>query len=151
MYSKLKNPFQVAYKWSWLHSFLYFFIRVIRLIVSPPSSDWGHLSKYYKLSPFFFFVWLCLIAPLWEEFFFRWFIIKKIGKGKCFFYLVSFLGFVMIHFIARPFTFSSFFNLSYHAFWFVFIYWLSDFNLFFPIFLHAFNNLAVFCFKEFTL
>lgn len=142
----VKNPFRASYKWSWLFSFLFLLIKVIRLIISPPSSNWRGLKEYYEFSPLFLFVWLCLIAPLWEEFFFRWFIIRKIGKGKWFFYLVSFFSFVMAHFI-KLFNFSSFFNLSYYAVWFIFVYWLSDFNLFFPIFLHMSNNLLFFSFK----
>lgn len=109
--------------------------------------NWSLLDKYRHFPPLFFFAWFCFVAPLWEELVFRWLIIKKIGKGKFLFCLISFISFVMAHFISDRFIFERFLSLSYYSMWFIFIYWLSDWNLYFPIFLHFLTNFVIFCFR----
>jgi membrane protease YdiL (CAAX protease family) len=144
---KITNPFQSSYKLCWVLSICCLLIEIAKKAGRVQRGQWGSLQKYYDASPFLFFVWLCLIAPLWEETVFRWLIIKKIGKGKFFFILTSFFSFIMIHFIKETFTLGRFLNLSYYSAWIIFIYWLSDWNLLFPIFLHFLVNFTYFCFK----
>lgn len=145
----ISNPFNNSYKWSWLWCFFCLLIQIIRLIINPPSNGWGRLDRHYRFSPLFLFVGFCLITPLWEEFVFRYLVFKMFGRKKFISYLISFFGFVMMHFIGETFIFKRFLGLSYYAVCFIFIYWLSDFNLFFPIFLHLLILLTIFCFREF--
>ena len=146
---KISNPFNASYKWSWFWIFCHLLILIIRLSMEPKRGWGGFQKRYYQFSPLLFSVGLCLIAPLWEEFVFRYLVFKVFGRKKIFSYLISFFGFVMMHFISETFAFKRFLGLSYYAIWLIFIYWLSDFNLFFPFFLHLLINLTIFCFKEF--
>ena len=143
----ISNPFNTSYKWSWFWVICHLLILIIKLSTSLRRGWGGSQKKFYQFSPLLFFVGCCLIAPLWEEFVFRYLVFKIFDRKKIFSYIISFFGFVMMHFITETFTLRRFLGLSYYAFWFIFIYWLSDFNLFFPIFLHSFTNLIIFCFK----
>ena len=139
----IKLLFQKKYLLSWIWVVLFSLIRIITLIGKPVGIGRNLASWLYPFSPTLYFLAVCLIGPIIEEFIYRYFVFKMFGKkGKRFWLscFVSFFTFILAH--PRVWEdFNKYFPwLAFYAFFFIFIYWLSDWNLFFPILLHVCIN-----------
>jgi len=139
----IKPSFQKKYLLSWIWVVLFSLIRIITLIGKPVGIGRNLASWLYPFSPTLYFLSFCLIGPIIEEFIFRYLVFKtfgKKGKGLWLSYFISFFAFIFVHRGVWE-NFSRYFPwLAFYAFFFIFIYWLSDWNLFFPILSHILIN-----------
>jgi len=146
----LKSVFTKKYLrvWVWLIGFTLFNIIRVRLTgkrVRLTEKGDRIAGKICSFSPTFYFLLFCLIWPIVEEFIYRYLIFNIFGKeGKKFWLscFISFFTFIFSHQQAWN-NFNRFYVLALYSFSLIFIYWLSDWNLFFPIVLHDLFNTTV--------
>lgn len=141
---KIKPIFRKKYVWTWICLVCFYLIRLITLIGKRVGiSENRILKKSYYISPILYFLLLCLIGPILEEFIFRYLVFKIVNKKFKRFWLtcfVSFFTFIFSHLRVWE-NFSRYFPwLAFYSIAFIFIYWLSEYNLFFPIILHILIN-----------
>jgi len=144
---RFKTSFHEKYVWCWIFLVCVCLIKANNLIGKKVGigGSW-FLKKAWSVSPTFYFLSLCLIGAIIEEFIFRYLVFKIFGKKDKRLWLsffVSFFAFIFAHRRVWEDFRKNFPWLAFSAFSFIFIYWLSDWNLLFPIFLHVLFNTIV--------
>ncbi|MCE8162829.1 MAG: CPBP family intramembrane metalloprotease [Candidatus Moeniiplasma glomeromycotorum] len=108
---------------------------------------------FYQISPLFAFVSLVIIAPLGEECVFRYLVFEIFGKKNPLAYPVSAVSFIFAHWIGPTIgggllngTTFQLLLLNYlpMTIFFICAYWISDWNLTYPLYFHFLWNLMVF-------
>ena len=141
---RFRTIFHKKYVWSWILLTCFCLIRVVTLIGERVGVSRNRiLEKLYHVSPIFYFLSLCLIGPVVEEFIFRYLVFRIFGKKGKRFWLSCFISFFAFIF-AHPRVWKSFIRyfpwLAFYALFFIFIYWLSGWNFFFPVLSHILIN-----------
>ena len=118
------------------------------IFLTPEKINPKLIEFYARLSPVGLFFLACIVAPIAEECFFRHLIFANFKKNNLFPYLLSTVSFILVHLGYFGFSLLGFLTLfSYYlplTLYLIFIYYLSDWNLTFPIVVHFLNNLIVF-------
>ncbi|WNE41080.1 MAG: hypothetical protein mread185_000537 [Mycoplasmataceae bacterium] len=85
---------------------------------------------------------LCVLAPIIEEFVYRYFVFKVFGKKNPLSYLLSFFAFILAHYCWRGENITTLFlQYSVANLALICIYKKSNWNILFPILLHSLINL----------
>jgi len=81
----IKPLFQKKYLLPWIWVILFSLIRTITLVGKPVGIGRNLASWLYPFSPTLYFLAVCLVGPIMEEFIYRYLVFKIFGKkGKRF-------------------------------------------------------------------
>jgi len=86
------------------------------------------------------FLGMCILAPIVEEFIFRYFIFQIFGRKNPFSYLFSYLTFILAHYHRGENILLLFAQYSVATWGFIYIYQKSNWKLLSPILLHSLVN-----------
>jgi membrane protease YdiL (CAAX protease family) len=151
-WKKMKSTFTDwdSYKNFWIPilALSLFNLLVTFLFLTPERISPKTITDYRNLSPVGYFFLACIVAPIAEECFFRHLIFANFKKNNLFPYLLSVVSFILVHFNYFNTSLVGFLNLVILylplTVYLIFVYYLSDWNLTFPIVVHFLNNLVVF-------
>ena len=151
-WKKIKSAFTEwdRYKNFWIPILLLslFNLTIALLFLSPERINPKIIAAYSQLSPAGLFFLACIVAPIAEECFFRYLIFANFKKNNLFPYLLSAVSFILVHFSYFEFSLVGLLSLIFLylplTVYLIFVYYLSDWNLTFPIVVHFLNNLVVF-------
>lgn len=151
-WKKMKSAFTEwdRYKSFWIPILALFLFNLLIALVFLPLKRINPkiIELYSNLQPIGLFFLACIVAPIAEECFFRYLIFANFKKNNLFPYLLSAVSFILVHFGYFEFSLLGFLSLIILylplTIYLIFVYYLSDWNLAFPIAVHFLNNLIVF-------
>lgn len=138
----------------WIDILSFLALKSIIIFSFRPSILFAEQVPSFLIFPHFVFV--CIVAPIAEECFFRYLIFEIFDKDTWTPYLISFFGFMSAHlgYLIFPINFSNFleWTLAYGSLTIslIGVYRRSNWNLAFPILFHFFNNFIVFIYMLYT-
>lgn len=147
-WKRIKAAFtEIIYHQIWLVVLLNFAFILLLNLVGSGELIFEQVKTFRKIGPLATFFLTCLIAPIAEECFFRYLIFDNFSKNSFLPYLFSFFGFVFVHMGWLIGTANFWFHLlgyGLFAFYLIYLYRQSGWNLAFPMVAHFLNNLIFF-------
>lgn len=147
-WKRIKSAFsEKIYQQIWLVVLLNFALILLLNLLGGGNQIPKQVLIFRTIGPLATFFFICLVAPIAEECFFRYLIFANFAKNSLWPYLLSFFGFISIHaswFIAAPALWSHLLGYGLLTAYLIYLYRRSGWNLAFPIAAHFLNNLIFF-------